>query len=182
VSDFIQPLISLLQLAVSQLRQPKVQRAEFEKSLVEPLNEKFEQMYENHIATFRQVRAMILASRPAAEIGSFVRETILFEQNVTEVLYGFTRRDHPWQHLPGGDELNDAFIEYVASIARCLRSPSRDTTVLVYYASLDDLARDLPNAPREESVRRLDEIITRFQSFYGDVKANHLRLKRLCSI
>jgi hypothetical protein len=50
VSDFIQPLISLLQLAVSQLRQPKVQRAEFEKSLVEPLNEKFEQMYENHIA------------------------------------------------------------------------------------------------------------------------------------
>ena len=80
------------------------------------------------------------------------------------------------------EQLNDAFIEYVASIARCLRSPNRDTTVLIYYASLDDLARDLPNAPRAESVRRLDEIITRFQSFYGDVKANHLRLKRLCSI
>jgi hypothetical protein len=54
------------------LREGERQKKLFLEEVIQPLEDTFEELYAAHIATFRQTRKMLLNSRSANEVVSFV--------------------------------------------------------------------------------------------------------------
>jgi hypothetical protein len=133
----LDPLLKLIDKGVEFLREGERQKKLFFEEVIQPLEDAFEELYAAHIATFKQTRKMLLSSKSANEIASFVEGRILFEQGTTELLLRLTRFDEEqdWRRVPTNN-LAQEFSAYVASIARCLISPdvSPRPTVAYYLA------------------------------------------------
>jgi ABC-type polysaccharide/polyol phosphate transport system ATPase subunit len=79
----LDPLLKLIDKGVEFLREGEHQKKLFFEEVIQPLEEAFEELYAAHIATLKQTRKMLLSSKSANEIASFVEGRILFEQGTT---------------------------------------------------------------------------------------------------
>jgi hypothetical protein len=186
VESLIVAIIALCEQGIEWIKEQHRQRETLMKSVIEPLQHAFEEMYHDHLATFARVGEMISDPTVSPEmIVGQVNVRILFEAGTIEHLGFLTHLDESdeWRKIPKG-EIGVLFQSYVQSIATCLVSPTDylGRFQVEYYEALSDVVNNLTrHRDRTAAAQAFRQIVDRFQRFYAIVCADYARLQRACA-
>lgn len=181
-------LFKLVDKAFQLFKEREARKKSFFDNVISEQHKVFEQLYTQHIETFKETQLMLLDQASSAEeIRSYFESRVLFEGGTIELLNKLVNRIDQGDPVEKSDP--DEYDEYLSLIASCLLTPIEPLepmddeylkTSVSYYKSMDTLIDKLcQDENKKIALEGLENIVIRFNKFYAEVQSAYFSLRRL---